>query len=697
MFQPAQLLHSLMNRIQPGGGILLEFTPGQVLKGTVQKLYPDNMALVQIGGAQVHARLETELQAGQKAWLQVQSGANPVTFKVLTSPDSPRQSQDASLEKLIRSLGIPESREAKTVVQAMIREGLPVTREAVEAYVRMAQANGKSDQLLQTFLFAQKRNLPLTQEVLMAMKAFFSSTLSDSMHLFLKEADQFLRSGGGQTGPLPQLLTSLKQQLLNLPLSMSQPAERQVGSARHQPTAASEPMTLTLTDAKGTASLRQGGTPGMQFPSAGGARIQAASGAPGQHPPFIAGGHQQEEQGNATGNQRNGIPSYPTGQSAGDFPDAPGAPQPVPSGLPRTMLSAQTGTAMLAKGHRGFEHQAEQSAGAGSRGESLANSNPGGAARNNALQGGQGVGVLSNAQQSGSHAPLPVSSGSAEGTDTVRQMPGQAFAAIRPDTGGIVSGNSSNLNLLRGESLPAGSEGETVWRRQGSDHAGSANPLQPAQTGDRKGGLIQQFLQKMGLMHERQIAALRFQEDSAAAARIETVKSILLHVTKAHAASLPSGLREAAEALLQHVTGQQLMLLQPPNQTLNQLVIQLPLRTEHGEETAFIQIESRKKDNGLLDPENCRLFFNLDLQRLGITMLDVNIVNRIVNVSVYNDLPWLEEEVQQMRTSFADQLSEAGYQLSGLRVQPLPDAPRQPQAAQRGQMPSPYKGVDIRV
>lgn len=55
-------------------------------------------------------------------------------------------------------------------------------------------------------------------------------------------------------------------------------------------------------------------------------------------------------------------------------------------------------------------------------------------------------------------------------------------------------------------------------------------------------------------------------------------------------------------------------------------------------------------------------------------MLDVGIVNRIVNIQVFNNNDWVEPLVQNMREGLADQLQGIGYQLSSMRVQSIPDA-----------------------
>jgi hypothetical protein len=210
-------------------------------------------------------------------------------------------------------------------------------------------------------------------------------------------------------------------------------------------------------------------------------------------------------------------------------------------------------------------------------------------------------------------------------------------------------------------------------------------------------------LRQLGISHERELMAHTISSgtwDADSLKQMESVKSMLIQLTQSSAQAIPLALREAADQLLQQVTGQQLMMLSPSNQALSQVVLQIPLRTDNGEETAYVQIESQKKGAGQLDAENCRLFFHLQLQELGTTMIDVNIVNKIVNLNIYNDTPGLEALAQTMRDGLAGDLENVGYQLSAMRFQAIPEqqgnAARNTTSAVTSMMAD-YKGVDLRI
>lgn len=226
--------------------------------------------------------------------------------------------------------------------------------------------------------------------------------------------------------------------------------------------------------------------------------------------------------------------------------------------------------------------------------------------------------------------------------------------------------------------------------------------VQASVSGAASSNPIAELFRQLGMGHERSIVGQALSGGSLDAGvhrQMESVKSLLLQITQAPPQSVPTALREAADQMLQQVTGQQLMMLQPTNQALSQIVLQIPIRSEQGEDTAFVQIEAKKKDGGQVDAENCRLFFHLELQAIGTTMIDVSIVNRIVNLQIFNDTEWLESLVYGMKDGFSTQLQEVGYHLSAMRVQPVPDERSRisgQEGAKRAALTD-YKGVDLRV
>ncbi|QQE76098.1 hypothetical protein KDJ56_09350 [Brevibacillus composti] len=598
MFSPAQMIQSLMQRSgHLSAARPVEFTPGQVFTGAILRTYPENMALVQIGGMQLQAKLEASLEAGQRAWLQVQpSHGGVITLKVLSAPQGGAVA-DASLDGLMKSLGIADTKENRSLVQALVSANLPVNREAAQSFAAVTQRLGADQGTLDAFLLSLRRNLPVTPDAIAGLKAFLAEKpLSQTIQAFLREADSFLRghqvppaagngtgspataAGGGQ---LQTIVAALRDKLAQLAYTLPQQDASASGeSGKTQAAQQGTPANGSGTLAGGSAStLARGAETGssaqpMKSGSAGPEGLQA----------------------NAAGQGALNRPGAETGK-AGEAP------------LPRTN---GTGSADLS----------------------------GMSSRN--------VGEMSGADTAKSNA----------GGDQSQTAP---IAATAPGTGG-----------------------------QAPHSAAAGRPDHP----------ILELFRQLGLGHEREVASQALTGTSEILKHMETAKSLLLQLSSGSHSGVPAALRDAADTLLQQITGQQLMLAQPSHQPFAQVVMQIPIRTQDGEDTAFVQIESKKKGGGELDPENCRLFFNLDLNKMGITLLDVAIVNRIVNIQVFNNSEWVEPLVHAMRDELVGQLQGIGYQLSSMRVQAIPeakgDSPARMAAKSKYQL-SDYKGVDFRV
>ncbi|MGE5700906.1 MAG: hypothetical protein ACM32O_00075 [Clostridia bacterium] len=576
MLQTSQLLQSFVGRASIQSPMPIEFSPGQVFRGTVQKLFPDNLALVQIGGLPVMAKLEASLEAGQKAWLQVQPSAGMVTLKVLTDAQRPQQAQSPTIEGLMNSLGIPESKEAKGIVQALVKGNSPITKDIVSAHEMIAKALGPSPATTEAFLTALGRGLPLTKDVVGAVKAFLSpQTVSTSMQTVMHELDQFLAQLE------PQAATSrsaLLQQQTGAPVTIAPPnRQAQVPTELRQ-------IATQLKEKLGTVQELMG----------------------------------ELIETNDVNPQKGGsqILREPIGQGSIQQPSVPGS-APPPQGR-------------VSNASDGYVQQFN----------------------------------------------VPENSAS-----TQRDERNTALQPLRQETSTVADRSAQGRLDARPADFADGHIPETAMQE--------------------KGNVLKELFRHLGLSHERQLLhqGLSIRSEDAHADTLNNVKALVMQIAQSSSQQVPASLKEAAETLVQQITGQQLMMVQPPNQTLSQLVLQIPLQMANGQESAFIQIESKKKDNGQLDTDNCRVLFNLGMATLGSTMVDVSIVNRIISIQVFNDLPWIEPLLSGGREGLAKELKELGYQLSNLRIQPLPSdqGKMASVSATKHSMQTEYKGMDIRI
>ncbi|MCS7461915.1 hypothetical protein N0M98_17395, partial [Paenibacillus doosanensis] len=262
------------------------------------------------------------------------------------------------------------------------------------------------------------------------------------------------------------------------------------------------------------------------------------------------------------------------------------------------------------------------------------------------------------------------------------------------------------------------------------DHA--APPLSGAAQEDASGEhWLPRLIKSLGIEHEHQLSRMpdsMTAADASAAARdagagsvppgaasaehkaADTLKSVLMQLSQAD--DVPQALKETAQQAVQQITGQQLLLSSDRSSMFTHITLFVPLLNANGEQTAAIHIQSRKGRRGEIDARNCRLVFDLNMKALGNTMVDVQVVDRIVSLHVMNDQPFLQGLLEENREEIASGLSGIGYQFISLKCGPYPekaantDNPAPTVREQSAVIPAmlqafygkkSYRGMDVRV
>ncbi|SFW27597.1 hypothetical protein SAMN02799630_01524, partial [Paenibacillus sp. UNCCL117] len=227
--------------------------------------------------------------------------------------------------------------------------------------------------------------------------------------------------------------------------------------------------------------------------------------------------------------------------------------------------------------------------------------------------------------------------------------------------------------------------------------------------------LLGRLMKAIGIEHEHQAVRMLGAEDGRPAGMADksadSLKSVLMQL--AQASDAPDELKQAAQQAVHQITGQQLLLSQDRSSMFSHITMFVPIVQPDGTQTAAIHIQSRKGKNGSLDSNNCRLVFDLQMKALGNTMVDVQVVNRIVSLHVHNDFPHTQALLEQYRDEIGSGLASIGYQFISMKVSPYPEkvsdlgdlsntgarAAKEaaPGAALGAFAQKPYKGVDIRL
>lgn len=677
------VIRGLMGDAKAGDSKKLELQTGQVVRGTVMQVSDDgNEAVIQIQGTQVRAKLETPLQAGQTTLLQVQPpGENGMALlKPLSqSPYLPLPS--VSLSEVLKSVGLPDTADNRELIQLMQRNGIPLTQDNTKSLREVANqllpGGAKLDTLVQSAAVALQRGLPMTpQSIAGLQQAIFGPSLDQLLTSLEKLVDQALRQGSNNTSTAngSPTLGGAANAATTINAGTSASAGAASGSVSQQ----------------GTGAAAGAPAPtGMGAGNTGQGQPLASSGAP----TTVQAGSQQGTGGTAgaTGNTTggaspavNGSQSGATGTTvttAGAATGLTGATGNTAAGSPMTGVNAAN-----ASGAAALTQQAA--------GESTSNQGPAAAGRAEASVG-NGTAAAGGMPQSGAQL--------------------QQLRTVLQELRGLVPTPLAPAQA----SAPEHSQGAATGRAGEAPQPGevSARPaaetaVQPPATREAE-PWVGRLLKLLGAEHEQQVlrpangsgagrelpvlgqAANGQQADAAA-----TVKGMLLQLMSS-SDDVPPALREAAQQVVQHLTGQQLLLNTDRTAPFAQVHLFIPFIGPDGQETASVQIQSRRGKKGELDPANCRLWFDLDMHALGPTLLDVQVVDRIVSVKVHNDSEWAGALLESGRDSVTEGLAGIGYQLLSLRAEPMPVRAEQeldaPVRVAEEYAPQTYKGVDVKI
>ncbi|MEK4515528.1 hypothetical protein NSS64_09660 [Paenibacillus sp. FSL H8-0122] len=719
------LVRGLLGDSKAGEAKSVELKEGQVVRGVVLSVSDSGKeAVVQIQGTPVRAELETPLAAGQTLNLQVGApgeGGLPVLKPVSLGEAAMVSPQ--SMGEALESLGLANSKAGREIVQAMQAGGLAFTKETaakLDAVMNAKPPGVPASEWLEAAVISVKRGLPVTAETVKGLQqAVFGPKLHDLLAKLETALNVWVQQGAdgdgsgqgaGNSRPAGGLLTGGANAGLpgNTPAAGALP-----GGAAGVNTQAGVTGNAGTSQAAGSANGQAALVPaGDSEPAGSGNAVGAREGA------GAVAGTRGEGAGNAAGAREGaGAVAGTRGEGAGN---AAGARE--GAGIAAAAREG-AGIAVGARDGAGNAAGARESAGnvAGTRGEGAGNAAGVRESAGNAAGAREGAGIAAGVRESAGNAAgaregagiaagVRESAGNAAGTREgagiaagVREGAGVAAQAQSAAGPALLAKLQGVLSELRG-TLPQLAEAPPASGAAGGSAAPAAAPPQgePAAT-QGTDPWVGRILKLLGAEHEQQIlrgggahtaaaqAASGGAEDAAG-----TLKGVLLQVLGS--SETPPAVKEAAGQLVQQLTGQQLLLNTDRTAPFAQVTMFLPLHGPDGRETASVQIQSRRGSKGELDAANCRLWFDLDMKQLGQTMVDVQVVDRIVSLKLHNDEPWVLELLEGRREEMKAAVEGIGYQLSSLRTEALPERSVAAAAVKPSDYaPQEYKGVDYRI
>ncbi|PLS16659.1 hypothetical protein CVD28_16415 [Bacillus sp. M6-12] len=684
-----QLANGIQLNLQPNSSQKdISFRSGQIIYGKVYKIYPNQTAEVQIGGTRITAALDAPLQAGEKYWLQVQPGEGTIRLKLLPLPSRQEAaSLKTAADQLISHLGMPQNKESLDLARFLLRNQLPITKDTFQAALDWIKASDASiQQGMNTVKTMHLQGLPFIKDV---FQALLSIEKGQPFHTLLAGLVEQLNKSGEPTETALQIRKLIGEQL--------QPEKSQIGSKAFRSLIhawASENAPLVQQQSAyrilQTAGIIDKNITELEFAESLIQKAHVFSSGTKQSSRVAQGlaliaqyMHAIKQNNQSLANQaleafrqllnEAGNPNSDAAQSSGGV-------------IGKPLIEPDNGEVIMTPAH-GLPRPEGKAATAGQ---------PIGGA--GALQADQVIRMVKQLIIACTAAYKGTSASIADQGQALDQLE-TMFASLHGRE--TISKVIEDLaDMLVNHSKPAAREnGIASMALQDRELLKALADAEWRNTDYSKGTYVSEFIQKLskslGLNLESYLAASFGKEENASSEDLLSLKPMLLKLLNENQ---PMTVKEAAEQVLHRITAQQ--LLSNDAGPLQNLVMQIPLTMANHRTDLTLQWSGRKKSDGTIDPGYCRILFYLKLAQIKETVIDMQIQNKVIKVTVYNEaadqlkplsnafLPLLKRNVEEM----GYKLSSVGFESEATRKNPV------------SRQPSPlsihsdsYSGVDLRI
>lgn len=665
---------------------------GQVLHGTVQKLYPDQQASIQVGDQKMMAKLETPLKAGDAHFFQVTGTSPDLTLKVVSGPLT-SQTTAQQAQQLMTSMNLPESKEMQQIVTQFLKNETPMSRDQLlQAEQLLKATNVPKAEALAALSKMVELKLPMNEASLQAIiqggaKTGFQSSLQNLQQLLQNDAalspalknsliDSLMRidkplaveTGGAMLGKMMMSLmgddsATTKQQMLAM-LKEATVLPKNANMMNFLSNA------LGKADSDPHATLQQAAKAVQQNPQDSAAK-QALQQAIQQHPTL------SETAKSTITAALNRVQIAPTATYTSQLMNAvtteiAQAPQQTP---------VQVLSALVQSKPTNVQAVVQQ-----------------------LTQAVQQDAQLPPAQKEAIMTQLQQFSAAKADTATIQQLAKhiqqqlvQGYSAQMQQPFQPTEGAKMQLTQLLALPLTEVDQKLEALAQQvtKTNHPTAQQLLQntESQLAQQMNGkafeqVMRHTLQNLGLNYEANLA----QKGTNLEQLQQQLKPQLMALLQDESAQ--PAMKQAAEQLVARMNG--MHYLSGENGPQHQLIMQVPLSFFGRQTDATLQWNGRMNKDGKIDADYARVMFYLDLASLSETVIDMQVQSRVVNVTVYNENN-LDMLAEPLRASLEKGLAAHDYRLSGVLIKPFERAKTEVKPTLHATTSNGEGGVDLRV
>ncbi|MEC0274223.1 hypothetical protein [Peribacillus frigoritolerans] len=615
---------------------------GQILFGKVNKVFLNQTAEVQVGHQKMVATLDIPLRTGVKYWFQVQQPIEGcVVLKALDSPNLNVSGLKGTVAQLIAHLGIKPEPAATKLAEYLLTNRLPITKETFQSAFQWLKAADSAEVGLPVIKTMFIQQLPFVKGV---FDALYTQSKGEPFHKLLSGFRQRLQDGGAVTGTASKLMGVLDS--LHV---AKQNQLQQIGLQK---------LVTTWLNSDSTPEMKSGAFSLLQ---------------------------------------KTGF--VPKGMTESVFLESLMDRAEVRSGIPENSAidKLHQGLQLLSAAKGGEFAQVEEIEMAINR-------------------------ILNSHDHEKAKLPIDIHSMHGKNISAEKLTPlafhllqnafDEAIATkavggkievndligyLNMDTEQVAESKGKAAELLfRSLNKPPEAQYARINEKLVLSHVLAAD----FQTIDFTNGpsvahRLKEMTKILGLQLEHALINLPGDDMADFPNDLETLKPLLLKLLNEQ---IPAAIKEMAEQILNRITAQQ--ILSQEYGPIQNLLLTLPLNLGSTQTDLTLQWSGRKTKEGKIDPDYCRVLFYLELERLEETVIDMQVQNRIIKVTVINGHgATLEEAAGQYLDLLRENLGKMDYRLSGVSfVNPVYEKERD----HRGKPISfseagSYSGVDIRI
>jgi hypothetical protein len=701
------LIRSVMNELQAAEPKALELKVGEVVKGMVLQLLSETDAIINIGGVQVRAKLETPLKPGEVTLLQVQpnNSSGQIVMKPLGA--SGVQIAEGSLADVLKNVGLPDTSTNRQIIQMLHQSGVSLTKDNVQSFSQLQSqvpASVPQEEWISSAVVAFQKGIPLSSETVTAVRQAINGP---AFHETLQDLDVQMTKLLSEQPSISSLTKSAIETFKSIVALVKEASNGLVSQTASQQQLSKGEMDSLLTAARS----------GSQQAASQAAETEASGvAADGQRAARLAAATANAGNGQSTPPQPASSDSVAAARAGGTVTAAsltaqpmatPSSPDPLSGGTGSKTGNTNSFNTSAVPVQTDPDSAQPSKLGAGHTHAHMPSASSISASPASSLTGNPVTGAHINSQRPVVANPPLVEARLNRETSDKPIIGNSASTKQAAETAVRIQPNASTTQEAHPLTIGIGAPNEEehwiskLMKSVGVEHENTIFKL------PERIVLDGQFQSAAGLLDKDPLAPTSPLQEQLKT--VDTLKSVLLMLVQSD--DTPPALKEAAQQAVQQITGQQLLLNIDRNAMFSNITMFIPLINANGEQTAAIHIQSRKGARGEIDSNNCRLVFDLRMKALGDTMVDVQVVDRIVSLRVLNDQPFVQQLLEAYREEIAAGLSAVGYQFISLKCSPYPEKGQPVEESTTGSKPDanhsaqlqsiygnkPYKGMDLRV